>query len=97
MEMNVVTTSVSYMEIYKDEVYDLLVDRDNVRLFSKLWQFDNHPRTFGLPRMSWLENFSANNWCILLWYMLGTKATGARERCRQGVRCEPLLCAYRFD
>jgi kinesin family member 22 len=24
--------SVSYMEIYKDEVYDLLVNRDNVRI-----------------------------------------------------------------
>ena len=28
------TLSMSYMEIYKDEVYDLLVTRDNVRCIS---------------------------------------------------------------
>ena len=29
--------AVSYMEIYKDEVYDLLVARDNVCIFLELW------------------------------------------------------------
>jgi kinesin family protein 22 len=28
-----VSLSVSYMEIYKDDVYDLLVTRENVRCF----------------------------------------------------------------
>lgn len=32
--------AVSYMEIYKDEVYDLLVNRENVRVSCKLHDYD---------------------------------------------------------
>ena len=35
MQLGSVSLTVSYMEIYKEEVYDLLVTRENVRLCSK--------------------------------------------------------------
>ena len=36
-----ISLAVSYMEIYKDEVYDLLVTRENVRLTVPLFLYDD--------------------------------------------------------
>ena len=100
-----VTLAVSYMEIYKDEVYDLLVTRENVRaqiyvfVESCLWL---HP-SFSIVRL----HLCGRN---LLVIRVGSEASGARERpgqsvCRQslqrtyllrgGVR-RPLCVRYHF-
>jgi hypothetical protein len=44
-----VTLSASYMEIYRDEVYDLFVDRETVGLVLSVFQGSNFYRRANFP------------------------------------------------
>jgi Kinesin motor domain len=47
-----VSLSVSYMEIYRDEVYDLLVDRDSVSHTFSVYQDSARYKTANFPHPS---------------------------------------------